>query len=44
MRAFMDWRTYHVALIAMLEGTVSRTPCCKDAAHQPWLILLLHIS
>ena len=22
MRAFSDWRTYHVALIAMLEGTV----------------------
>lgn len=35
MRAFLDWRTYHVALIAMLEGTV------KNALLY-WCPLIIH--
>lgn len=35
MRAFLDWRTYHVAFIAMLEGTV------KNALLY-WCPLIIH--
>ncbi|CAL5219790.1 g1695 [Coccomyxa viridis] len=35
LRAFLDWRTYHVALIAMLEGTV------KNALLY-WCPLIIH--
>ena len=35
LKAFLDWRTYHVAFIAMLEGTV------KNALLY-WCPLIIH--